>query len=71
MMVNGLYISDSYSPGRRQMEFSSIYNRIKKSREMGLWKIPRRSSFRWCKTTVAESNKQLLSKKIDPIDDKK
>ena len=62
---NGLYISIS-KPGRGKWSFRYTIN--KKSREMGLGSYPdvslsdaRQLSF---------NNKQLLSKKIDPIDDK-
>jgi len=62
---NGLYIS-IYSPGKGKWSFRYTIN--KKSREMGLGSYPdvslsdaRQLSF---------NNKQLLSKKIDPIDDK-
>ena len=63
---NGLYISIS-SPGRGRWSFRYSIN--KKSREMGLGSFPDVSLLEARQNAL--SNKQLLRKKIDPIDDKK
>ncbi|RPH03355.1 MAG: DUF4102 domain-containing protein [Alphaproteobacteria bacterium TMED93] len=63
--VNGLYLS-IYSSGRGKWSFRYTIN--KKSREMGLGSFPDISLFD--ARQQALSNKQLLSKKIDPIDEK-
>ena len=62
---NGLYIS-IYSPGRGKWSFRYTIN--KKSREMGLGSFPDVSLFE--ARQHALGNKQLLGKKIDPIDEK-
>ena len=62
---NGLYIS-IYSPGRGKWSFRYTIN--KKSREMGLGSFPDVSLFE--ARHHALGNKQLLGKKIDPIDEK-
>jgi len=62
---NGLYLS-IYKPGRGKWSFR--YSLNKKAREMGLGSYPEVTLLeaRQC----ALSNKQLLGKKIDPIDEK-
>ena len=62
---NGLYISFS-SLGRGKWSFRYTIN--KKSREMGLGIFPDVSLFE--ARQHALGNKQLLGKKIDPIDEK-
>ena len=62
---NGLYIS-IYSPGKGKWTFRYRIN--KKSREMGLGSYPDVSLLE--ARQHALNNKQLLSKKIDPIDEK-
>ena len=62
---NGLYIS-IYSPGRGKWSFR--YNLNKKAREMGLGSFPEVTLYD--ARQHALRNKQLLSKKIDPIDEK-
>ncbi len=62
---NGLYLSIN-SPGRGKWSFRYTIN--KKSREMGLGGFPDVSLFQ--ARQHALSNKQLLGKKIDPIDEK-
>ena len=62
---NGLYISIS-SKGKGKWSFR--YRAYKKSREMGLGRFPDVSLF--AARPHALSNKQLLRKKIDPIDEK-
>ena len=62
---NGLYLS-IYKPGRGKWSFRYSFN--KKAREMGLGSLPEVSLLE--ARQHALSNKQLLSKKIDPIDEK-
>ena len=62
---NGLYISIS-KPGRGKWSFRYTIN--KKSREMGLGSYPDVSLSDARQLSL--NNKQLLSKKIDPIDEK-
>ena len=62
---NGLYISIS-KPGRGKWSFRYTIN--KKSREMGLGSYPDVSLADARQLSL--NNKQLLSKKIDPIDEK-
>ena len=62
---NGLYLS-IYKPGRGKWSFR--YSLNKKAREMGLGSLPEVSLLE--ARQHALSNKQLLSKKIDPIDEK-
>ena len=59
---NGLYIS-IYSPGRGKWSFRYTIN--KKSREMGLGSFPDVSLLDARQHLL--NNKQLLSRKIDPI----
>tara|TARA_E500000178_G_scaffold348608_1_gene403990 strand:+ start:68 stop:496 length:429 start_codon:yes stop_codon:yes gene_type:complete len=63
---NGLYLS-IYKPGRGKWSFRYTLN--KKAREMGLGSFPEVSLLE--ARQHALSNKQLLGKKIDPIDEKK
>ena len=63
---NGLYIS-IYSSGKGKWTFRYRIN--KKSREMGLGSYPDVSLLDARQHTL--KNKQLLNKKIDPIDEKK
>ena len=62
---NGLYLS-IYKPGRGKWSFRYTLN--KKAREMGLGSFPEVSLLE--ARQHALSNKQSLSKKIDPIDEK-
>jgi len=62
---NGLYISIS-KPGRGKWSFRYTIN--KKSREMGFGSYPDVSLLE--ARQLLFNNKQLLSKKIDPIDEK-
>ena len=62
---DGLYISIS-SPGKGKWSFRYTIN--KRAREMGLGKFPDVSLLE--ARQHALSNKQLLRKKIDPIDEK-
>ena len=62
---NGLYIS-IYSPGRGKWSFRYTIN--KKSREMGLGSFPDVSLLDARQHLL--NNKQLLSRKIDPINEK-
>ena len=62
---DGLYLS-IYKPGRGK--WSLRYTLNKKAREMGLGSFPEVTLLEARQHTL--SNKQLLSKKIDPIDEK-
>ena len=62
---NGLYLS-IYKPKRGKWSFR--YNLNKKAREMGLGSFPEVTLYEARQHTLR--NKQLLSKKIDPIDEK-
>ena len=62
---NGLYLS-IYSPGKGKWTFR--YRISKKSREMGLGSYPDVSLFDARQYLL--NSKQLLSKKIDPINEK-
>ena len=62
---NGLYLS-IYSSGRGKWSFRYTIN--KKSREMGLGSFPEVTLLEARQNDL--SNKQLLIKKIDPIDEK-
>ena len=62
---NGLYLS-IYKPGKGKWSFRYTLN--KKAREMGLGSFPEVTLFD--ARQHALRNKHLLSKKIDPIDEK-